>query len=223
MWRSGRLIERPRPWIRDGRRHRRGLAEIDLPPSRSNAVHDPSRSSIEVVESPVPTRRELELERQTAGWRREGRTISTSGMCPPRIRAQYLRIAGEAPHRPQRCHWPSASSAEITGKQQLTEPTCVWWCPSPSGTNRRDELPRSHPRATWVSTARGEFDYPRAQVLHIRDLVDPRRHPGHRRQGRTIRSPVHMVEKINKLIRVQRQLLQNMAASLPEGSPPRWA
>ncbi len=36
-------------------------------------------------------------------------------------------------------------------------------------------------------------------------------------QARTIRIPVHMVEKINKLIRVQRQLLQNMGREpLPE-------
>ena len=36
-------------------------------------------------------------------------------------------------------------------------------------------------------------------------------------KARTIRIPVHMVEKINKLIRVQRQLLQNMGREpLPE-------
>ena len=43
-------------------------------------------------------------------------------------------------------------------------------------------------------------------------------------QARTIRIPVHMVEIINKLIRVQRQLLQELDASPPRSrSPPRWA
>ncbi len=43
-------------------------------------------------------------------------------------------------------------------------------------------------------------------------------------QARTIRIPVHMVENINKLVRVQRQLLQESAASPPpRRSPRRWA
>ena len=35
-------------------------------------------------------------------------------------------------------------------------------------------------------------------------------------QARTIRIPVHMVETINKLIRVQRQLLQDLGRDPPE-------
>ena len=49
-------------------------------------------------------------------------------------------------------------------------------------------------------------------------MVDP---PGHTRaiadQARTIRIPVHMVETINKLIRISRQLLQDKGREpLPE-------
>ena len=40
-------------------------------------------------------------------------------------------------------------------------------------------------------------------------MVDPSGHyKSHRRSGRTIRVPVHMVETINKLNRISRQLLQ---------------
>ena len=44
-------------------------------------------------------------------------------------------------------------------------------------------------------------------------------------QARTIRIPVHMVETINKLVRVQRQLLQELRprAARPRRSPRRWA
>lgn len=42
-------------------------------------------------------------------------------------------------------------------------------------------------------------------------------------QARTIRIPVHMVETINKLVRVQRQLLQDLVAIRPpRRSVPRW-
>ena len=40
-------------------------------------------------------------------------------------------------------------------------------------------------------------------------------------QARTIRIPVHMVEVINKLARVQRQMLQDLGASPPRRSSPR--
>ena len=47
------------------------------------------------------------------------------------------------------------------------------------------------------------------QILHLRHLVDPPgHHPRHRRPGPHHPHPVHMVETINKLIRVSRQLLQ---------------
>ncbi len=43
-------------------------------------------------------------------------------------------------------------------------------------------------------------------------------------QARTIRIPVHMVETINKLVRVQRQLLQDLGRDpLPRRSARRWA
>ena len=43
-------------------------------------------------------------------------------------------------------------------------------------------------------------------------------------QSRTIRVPVHMVEQINRLVRVQRQLLQDLGAiPPPKRSQPRWA
>ena len=44
-------------------------------------------------------------------------------------------------------------------------------------------------------------------------------------QARTIRIPVHMVETINKLIRVSRQLLQDIRARARSLTklPPRWA
>ena len=42
-------------------------------------------------------------------------------------------------------------------------------------------------------------------------------------QARTIRIPVHMVETINKLVRVQRQLLQDLGRDRPpRRSVPRW-
>ena len=42
-------------------------------------------------------------------------------------------------------------------------------------------------------------------------------------QARTIRIPVHMVETINKLVRVQRQLLQDLGRDRPpRRSAPRW-
>lgn len=42
-------------------------------------------------------------------------------------------------------------------------------------------------------------------------------------QARTIRIPVHMVETINKLVRVQRQLLQDLGRDQPRRrSVPRW-
>ncbi len=42
-------------------------------------------------------------------------------------------------------------------------------------------------------------------------------------QARTIRIPVHMVETINKLVRVQRQLLQDLGRDpTPRRSVPRW-
>ena len=42
-------------------------------------------------------------------------------------------------------------------------------------------------------------------------------------QARTIRIPVHMVETINKLVRVQRQLLQDLGRDpTPEEIAPRW-
>ena len=42
-------------------------------------------------------------------------------------------------------------------------------------------------------------------------MVDsPGHHPCHADQARTIRVPVHMVEVINKLSRVQRQMLQDL-------------
>ncbi len=40
-------------------------------------------------------------------------------------------------------------------------------------------------------------------------------------QARTIRIPVHMVEVINKLARVQRQMLQDLGGSRPRRSSPR--
>ncbi len=40
-------------------------------------------------------------------------------------------------------------------------------------------------------------------------------------QARTIRIPVHMIETINKLVRMQRQLQQDSAASRPPKSFPR--
>ena len=42
-------------------------------------------------------------------------------------------------------------------------------------------------------------------------------------QARTIRIPVHMIETINKLVRTQRQLVQNWAANpLQKKSPSGW-
>ena len=42
-------------------------------------------------------------------------------------------------------------------------------------------------------------------------------------QARTIRMPVHMIETINKLMRTQRQLVQEWAASPPrKRSPSAW-
>ena len=49
----------------------------------------------------------------------------------------------------------------------------------------------------------------RLQIFNLRYLVDPSgHHPIRGRPGRTIRIPVHMIEIINKLMRVQKQLLQ---------------
>ena len=43
-------------------------------------------------------------------------------------------------------------------------------------------------------------------------------------QARTIRIPVHMVETINKLIRISRQLLQELGREpTPKRSPRRWS
>ena len=58
----------------------------------------------------------------------------------------------------------------------------------------------------------GEFRLsPGLQVLHLCDLVDP---AGMTRaiadKGRTIRIPVHMVEKLNKVVHVERQLVQTL-------------
>jgi RNA polymerase primary sigma factor len=65
-----------------------------------------------------------------------------------------------------------------------------------------------------------KFQYRAAQVLDLRDLVDT---PGHRsldrRPGRTIRIPVHMIETINKLSRISRQMLQEMGREpTPDGA-----
>jgi len=71
--------------------------------------------------------------------------------------------------------------------------------------------PRADPRGGEVRL------HPRLQVLHVRDLVDPPgHHPGHRRPGRGPSGwPVHMVETINKLARVQRQLHQELGRGRP--------
>ncbi len=47
------------------------------------------------------------------------------------------------------------------------------------------------------------------QVLDLCDVVDPPgHHAQHRRPGATIRIPVHMIETINKMNRISRQILQ---------------
>ncbi len=72
-------------------------------------------------------------------------------------------------------------------------------------------VPRSHPGGEpGPDQGGGEVRLPAGiQVLHLRHLVDPAGgHSGHRRPGRTIRVPVHAVETMNKLNRVQRELLQ---------------
>ena len=65
--------------------------------------------------------------------------------------------------------------------------------------------PRPHPRGGEVRLHEG------LQVLHVCHVVDPSgHHARHRRPGPHIRIPVHMVETINKLVRIQRQLLQEL-------------
>ena len=65
---------------------------------------------------------------------------------------------------------------------------------------------------------------PRLQVLDLRHLVDPPgHHPLDRRPGRTIRIPVHMIETINKMNRISRQILQETGNEPdPRPWPRRW-
>ena len=65
--------------------------------------------------------------------------------------------------------------------------------------------PGPHPSRREVRLEEG------LQVLHLCHVVDPSgHHPRMADQARTIRVPVHMVEVINKLSRVQRQMLQDL-------------
>jgi len=70
-----------------------------------------------------------------------------------------------------------------------------------------------------------KFDYRKATSSARMPPVDPTGdHAAIADQARTIRIPVHMVETINKLIRVQRQLLQDVGREpTPEEIAPRWA
>ena len=78
-------------------------------------------------------------------------------------------------------------------------------------------------RAIWADQAVDKFDYRkgykfstyatwRIRQAITRAIAD---------QARTIRIPVHMVETINKLIRVSRQLCRNTAASPRPTKSPR--
>ena len=57
-----------------------------------------------------------------------------------------------------------------------------------------------------------KFDHTKVQILYLCHMVDSSsNHSCHLQdQARTIRIPVHMVETINKLVRVPRQLLQDL-------------
>jgi len=69
-----------------------------------------------------------------------------------------------------------------------------------------------------------KFDYTKASSFRPTPPGgSPSHHARDRRPGRTIRIPVHMVETMNKVLRISRQMLQELAANRQSTrSRPRW-
>ena len=114
----------------------------------------------------------------------------------------------------------AAKQALISANPRLVEapsPSAMLAAECCSGPDPEGNLGRSAPSRS--STTREGFKFSTYATWwdpsgHYRAIAD---------QARTIRIPVHMVETINKLVRVQRQLLQDgPRPDLSRRSVPRW-
>jgi RNA polymerase primary sigma factor len=97
------------------------------------------------------------------------------------------------------------------GAEMLVRANLRWSSSSPSATSARRLVPGPDSggqhrllRAVESSTSHG------LQILHLRHLVIRSLSRAIADQARTIRIPVHMVETINRLMRVQRRMMQEL-------------
>ena len=85
-------------------------------------------------------------------------------------------------------------------------------------------VPRLDPRGhDWAAPCRREVRLPQGlQVLHVRDVVDPTgRTPRLADMSRTIRMPVHIVERLGKMRRAERTLWVRLGRSRRSPRSPR--
>ena len=191
---------------REGRARRRSRASARRPPTLAPLTGDPVRMYLkEIGKVPLLTAAQEVDPREADRGRPRGRRAARGRAEEAGKKLDRAERAPPAAHRGRR---PGRQAAARRGQ------------PAPRRLDRqalrrpRDAVPRPHPGGQPRPDPR------RREVrLHARaSSSPPTRRGGSARpspariadQARTIRIPVHMVETINKLIRVQRQLLQEL-------------